>query len=154
MYKDIKREPRLNDNHTTIPNFELDILVLYDDTGNSVRCFDVPAFQTIIISVVSRIATDKRRFHARTLSATYHCPVTCVSHLQYVQTYSTNTKTVRYFRLSPRCKWDLRSFGILRSVVAYRHIGTTYRSSLQESSSPRRTLYLWRWDRYVVPKRR
>jgi len=38
VYKDSKREARLNDKHTTIPNFKLDILVLYDDTGSSIRC--------------------------------------------------------------------------------------------------------------------
>ena len=43
--------------------------------------------------------------------------------------------TMRYFRLPPQCRWDLRSSAILRGV--------------QE-----KFLDPWRWDRYVVPKRR
>jgi hypothetical protein len=46
-----------------------------------------------------------------------------------------------------------------RVVIVYRHFGTTYRSHHHGSKFrvvffPTRTLDLWRWDRYVVPKRR
>lgn len=40
------------------------------------------------------------------------------------------------------------------TVIPYRRLGIIYRSHLQASSSPRRMLHLWRWDRSVVPKRR
>jgi hypothetical protein len=53
--------------------------------------------------------------------------------------------------------WDI----IQRWVVfLYRRFGTSYRSDLQGSRSPRRTGFLLglldprRWDRYIVPKRR
>jgi hypothetical protein len=45
---------------------------------------------------------------------------------------------MRNFRLPPRCKWDLRSSGMLRSVelvVSYRSFGTNYRFHLQGSRS-------------------
>jgi hypothetical protein len=44
--------------------------------------------------------------------------------------------------------WDITRRLI---VIVYRRFGTTYRSHLQGSP---RTLDPWRWDRYVVPKRR
>jgi hypothetical protein len=40
-----------------------------------------------------------------------------------------------------------------RMVILYRRFGTTYRSHLQGSKSPRRFLDPWRWDGYIVPKR-
>jgi hypothetical protein len=52
---------------------------------------------------------------------------------------------IRHFRLPPGSRWQLCSFGILRSV----HFGTAYRSHVQWSSQDP-----WRWDRYVDPKRR
>jgi hypothetical protein len=49
--------------------------------------------------------------------------------------------------------WD---FTQRRMVVPYRRFETTYRSRLQGPSRPRLLGILdpWKWDRYVVPKRR
>jgi hypothetical protein len=44
----------------------------------------------------------------------------------------------RDFKLRSRRKWDLRSSGILRTVIPYWRFGTIYTSHLQWSTSPRR----------------
>jgi hypothetical protein len=44
--------------------------------------------------------------------------------------------------------WDIKR---CRVVIVYRRFGTTYQSHLQESRVREDP---WRWDRYVVPKRR
>ena len=67
-------------------------------------------------------------------------------------------RDIRDFRLSPRCKWYLRSSKMLRRLaISYRHFRTTFGSHFQGSISPRlsstvtqskkfEALDPWRWD--------
>ena len=54
-----------------------------------------------------------------------------------------------YVRYAP-----LRDFTQSSVAIPDRRLGLIYRPHLQASSSPNRMLHPWRWDRYVVPKRR
>jgi hypothetical protein len=47
--------------------------------------------------------------------------------------------------------WDITQRTV---VILHQSFGTAYQSHLQGARSTRRLLDPWRWDRYVVPKRR
>jgi hypothetical protein len=77
----------------------------------------------------------------------------------------THLRTWIYTRIccvtsSFRCDADeicaLLGYTQRRVVILYRRFGTTHRSLLQGSRSPRLLVFLdsWRWNRSVVPKRR
>jgi len=58
----------------------------------------------------------------------------------------------RDFRLPPRCKWDLRSSGILRGLEEYfyRRFGTIHRSHHQGSISPTRMPGTLKYAAYIL----
>jgi len=60
------------------------------------------------------------------------------------------------FRLPSRCKWDLRSSGLLHSVnwQLLTDMSRETVGHVQAKSIPRKMLDYWRRNRWVVPKRR
>jgi hypothetical protein len=58
------------------------------------------------------------------------------------------------FRLPPRCWWALHSSGILRGAVWQFFTDVSVPSSRIKGPRRKGLLTPWRWDRYLVPKRR
>ena len=70
----------------------------------------------------------------------------------------TGNKLRSDFRLPTLCRWGLHSSETFRGVQYVTDVSGQYRLHLQVPSTPK-TILLgpldpWRWDRYVVPKRR
>jgi hypothetical protein len=149
VYKDSKREARLNDNHTTTPCFKLGILVQYDDTGSSVSCL------TFLLCRLHNFNSLSHSYRQTAISLQYSkCSITvssdvCITPAVYANTQN-KYKNLALFQAFAAVEMRSALFSDItqrRMVVYYRRFGTTYRYRLQESSSPRRMLYPWRWDR-------
>ena len=119
--------------------------------GTNIWC--IPFISSLLLKK-SRVETDGK--FPSTITATYNDHVwtdrknyvTYGTNLYWQKKFSVAVKgatplLLHNFRLPPRCEWDLRSFGILRSVEWWycRRFGTTGRSQLQGSNSPRKTAW-------------
>jgi len=80
----------------------------------------------------------------------------------YAMTLSSNPSHFKVFKCSLNTQHHSMEFLLFwdviqcKPVVRFWRFGTTYRSQLQVSSSPRRMIVLhdpWRWDQYIVPIR-